>query len=140
MNKSIFKSVGVVLLAFVVNALLSIVTDFLLESIGVLPNPQKGLYETWAIILVLFYRAVYSILAGFIIGKLAPTKPMLHAIILGIIGTAITLLATISPGFTEKAPLWFGFTLAAIIIPSMLVGVKIEQNWSNKSNFNSSHQ
>jgi hypothetical protein len=44
MNKNIFKSIGVILLAFIVNALLSMLTDFLLESIGVLPNPQKGLF------------------------------------------------------------------------------------------------
>ncbi len=80
-------------------------TDFLLESIGVLPNPQKGLFETWAILLVLFYRGVYTILAGFIVGKLSPVKPLLHAVILGIVGTIITILATSSPSFADKAPL-----------------------------------
>jgi hypothetical protein len=107
MSKIIFKSIGVILLAFVVIALLSMLTDFLLESIGVLPNPQKGLFETWAILLVLFYRGVYTILAGFIVGKLSPVKPLLHAVILGIVGTIITILATSSPSFADKAPLRF---------------------------------
>lgn len=81
-----------ILLAFVVIALPSMLTDFLLESIGVLPNPQKGLFETRAVLLVLFYRGVYTILAGFIVGKLTPVKPLLHAGILGIVGTTITIL------------------------------------------------
>lgn len=128
MRNSIFKSIGVILLAFVVIALLSTLTDFLLESIGVLPNPQKGLFEKWAILLVLFYRGIYTIFAGYIVAKLAPTKPVLHAIILGIIGSLITVIAVCSPSFSGKAPLWFGFTLAAITIPCLWVGVRIKRS------------
>ncbi len=109
------------------NALLSILTDFLLESTGILPDPSKGLFETWAIIVVLFYRGVYTIFAGFIAARFAPMRPMLHAIILGIIGTAITLIAVSSPSFAGKAPLWFGYTLAAITIPCLWFGVNIQR-------------
>jgi len=132
MNKGIFKSIGVILLSFVVITLLSMLTDYLFESIGVLPNPQKGLFETWAILLVLFYRGVYTIFAGFIVAKLALNKPLLHAIILGIIVTLITVMAASSPSFAEKAPLWFGFTLAAITIPCLWLGVRINQSWNEK--------
>jgi len=119
----------VILLAFIVTGLLSTLTDFLLESIGVLPNPANGLFITWAIWMVLFYRAVYTILAGFIVAKLAPGKPMLHAMILGLIGTTITVLATNSPSLAGKAPLWYGYTLAGITIPCLWLGVKIKQSW-----------
>jgi len=129
---NILKSIGVILLAFVVNALLSVLTDFLLERIGVLPNPERGLFETWAILLCLFYRAIYSVLAGFIIAKLAPNKPMLHALILGVIGVAITLLSVSNPEFAQKSKLWFGYTLAAITIPCIWLGVKIQQSWTKK--------
>jgi hypothetical protein len=57
---------------------------------------------------------------------------MLHAIILGAIGTLITILATNSPDFADKAPLWFGYTLAASILASFWLGVKIQQNWTAK--------
>jgi hypothetical protein len=77
---------------------------------------------------------------GFIVAKFAPNKPMLHAILLGVIGTVITVAATNSPSFEDKAPLWFGYTLAAITIPSLWLGVKIQQNWSSKSNFNNRHK
>ena len=133
MKKNIFKSVGVVLLAFVGSALLSVITDFVLESIGILPDPKNGLFETWAIIIVLIYRGAYTILAGFVVGKLAPNKPMLHAIILGVIGTVITLLAISNPEFAQKSKLWFGYTLAAISIPCLWLGVKIQQSWIKES-------
>jgi nitrate/nitrite transporter NarK len=132
MKKNIFKSIGVILLAFIINALLSVVTDFLLESIGVLPAPEKGLFDTWAIILVLFYRGGYTILTGFIIAKLAPRKAMLYAIIVGIIGILITVIATNSPAFADKAPSWYGYTLAAITIPCLWLGVRIQSGWNKK--------
>lgn len=127
---NILKSIGVILLAFIVNALLSVLTDFLLEQIGVLPNPEKGLFETWAILLVLSYRAIYTVFTGFIIARLASNKPMLHALILGIIGSVITLLAVSNPEFAQKSKLWFGYTLAAITIPCLWLGVKIQQSWT----------
>jgi hypothetical protein len=63
---------------------------------------------------------------GFIISKLAPAKPTLHAIILGLIGTAITIMATTNATFANKAPLWYGYTLAAITIPCLWLGVNIQ--------------
>ena len=135
MKKNIFKSIGVIIVGFMVSALLSIVTDFLLESIGVLPDPSKGLFDTGMIILVLFYRGIYNIVSGFLVAKLAPGKPMLHAMILGAIGTILTVLATFAPSFAEKAPLWFGYTLAAITIPTLWSGVRILQSWNKNQSY-----
>ena len=132
MRQNIFKSIGVILLGFIVNALLSIITDFLLESIGVLPNPDRGLFQTWAIILVLFYRGIYMIVAGFIVARLAPAKPLLHAIVLGMIGITITIIAVSSSSFADKAPLWFGYLLAGITIPCLWLGVKIQLSWNKE--------
>ncbi|HEY0656036.1 MAG TPA: hypothetical protein VGD65_23035 [Chryseosolibacter sp.] len=121
-----FKSMGVILLGFMVNALLSIITDFLLESVGILPDPSRGLFETWAIILVLFYRSGYAILAGFVVARLAPDRAVPHVLILGVIGTVITILAVSNPAFAGKAPLWFGYTLAFLTIPMLWLGAKIQ--------------
>ena len=128
--KNVFKSIGVILLTFISITLLSIATDFLLESIGILPDPKKGLFDTWAIILVLAYRGIYTIFAGFIIAKLAPSKAILHAIILGAVGIIITILATNDPSFADKAPLWFGYTMAVITIPCLWLGVNIQLSWN----------
>ena len=130
MKNNLFKSVGVILLAFMINGLLSVVTDFILESIGVLPDPSLGLFETWAIVLVLFYRGVYTVFAGFIVAKLAPARPLMHALVLGAMGTLITLIAVNSPAFSDKAPLWFGYVLATLTIPCIWLGVEIQKNWS----------
>jgi hypothetical protein len=133
MRNNVLRSIGVLLLAFVVNGLLSVVTDFVLESIGMLPDPSKGLFETWAIFLVLFYRGVYTIFSGYLIARLAPSKPVLHAVILGVIGTVIVLLAMTNSEVAEKAPVWYGYTLAATTIPCMIFGVVISKSWRQDS-------
>lgn len=129
---NILKSIGVILLGFVINALLSVLTDFLLEKIGILPTPDKGLFETWAILLVLTYRFIYTIFTGFIVAHFAPKKPLLHVLILGLLGTAITALAFSNPQFSQKSPLWFGYVLAAFIIPCLWLGAKIQQKFRNQ--------
>ena len=132
MKTNIFKSIGIILIGFIINALLSVITDFLLEAIGVLPNPQKGLFDTWAIILVLSYRAIYTALTGFVVARLAPSQAMTHAVILAFIGTTITILAVNHPSFSDKAPMWYGYTLAIITFPFLWLGVKIQQSWREK--------
>jgi nitrate/nitrite transporter NarK len=132
MKKKLLKSIGVILLGFVITGLLSVITDFLLEATGILPDPKKGLFETSAIIVVLFYRGIYTIFAGYVVAKFAPYKPITHALILGVIGTLITVAATNNPSLSGKAPLWFGYTLAITIIPCMWLGVKIQEQWKNE--------
>ncbi len=124
-TKTIFKSIGVVLLAFMVCALLSVLTDFLLESIGLLPPPAQGLHDRGLILLVLFYRSVYAVLSGYLLARLSPSKPMVHAVVLGVAAVILTLLATTDPQLREKAPLWYTYTLAALTLPTLWLGVKI---------------
>ncbi len=132
--KNVFRSTGVVLLAFIACALLSILTDFLLESIGVLPDPSQGLHETGLIILVLVYRAIYTVFSGYLVGWLAPHKPMLHILVVGLIGIVLTLLALTDPEFSEKAPHWYVYVLAAQTLPTLWLGVKIQAAWKDQGN------
>lgn len=123
--KLIFQCIGVLLLAFIACSLLSVLTDFLLESIGILPPPSNGLHDTGLIILVLFYRGIYTIFSGYLLGWLSPVRPIILVTILGVAGTLLPLLALLDPTFSEKAPLWFVYTLSALTFPALCLGVKI---------------
>ncbi len=91
---------------------------------------SQGLFVTWQIILVLLYRGIYIVFTGFLVSKLAPHRPMMHALILACIGVVLTLLATTDPEIARKAPLWFPYTLAAITLPCTWLGVKIVLSWN----------
>jgi len=46
-------------------------------------------------LLATFYRTVFGILGAYITARLAPSRPMLHALILGAIGVAVSILGAV---------------------------------------------
>ncbi len=87
MSTSIFKSIGAVIAGFLVVAILSVVTDMILEKIGILPDATNpALTLPWMLVLALIYRSLFTMVGGYITAKLAPTKPMQHVYALMILG------------------------------------------------------
>ena len=82
----------------------------------------------------LAYRTIFAIAGSYLAARLAPTRPMLHALILGVIGFVISSLGTIAtwnagPEFERK---WYPIALVLISIPCGWLGGKILQVSSNK--------
>jgi hypothetical protein len=72
------------------------------------------------------YRVCYTVLAGGITAYLAPSRPTMHAVVLGVVGTCIGTIgamATWNLG-PEFGPKWFQIGLAATALPSCWLGVK----------------
>lgn len=66
-------------------------------------------------LLATFYHTVFGILGAYITARLAPRRPMLHALILGAIGVAVSILGAVVTW--SKGP-EFGPRLAPIGTPS----------------------
>lgn len=121
MNKNIFKSIGAIILGFLIIVILSFSVDKILEAIKFLPeNPV--LYTTNMFLLSVAYRSIISIFGGFVVGKLAPNKKMKHVLILGIIGTIIGIAGIITGWNMPGYPHWYAITLATITFPCIWVG------------------
>ena len=123
MNRSIFKSIGAILAGAITGAVLSIGTDFVLEKAGIFSTPEPGLFVWWMLSLALFYRGIYTIASGYVTATLAPNKPMRHAVILGIIGVAVTILGTIANW--DKSAAWYPIALILITLPCTWLGGKL---------------
>jgi len=94
--KNVLRSLGAVILGFVLIAALSTVSDAVLESIGAIPKgklPVHGAETT--LIGILAYRAVFSIAGCFLTAKLAPSRPLIHALILVALGITVSLLGSL---------------------------------------------
>lgn len=124
MSKNTFKSIGAVLAGFVLVVVLSIVTDMILEAAGIFPSPTEGLFITWMLVLALFYRTVYTVLAGYVTAALAPTNPKRHVMILGIIGTLAGVGGVVA-GWTLSQH-WYPIALAVLAYPSVWLGGKLK--------------
>ena len=121
---STLKSIGAVAAGFVAVFVLSVGTDALLERLGVFPNPDKGLFITWMLLLAVAYRSLYTIFGGFLTALLAPGRPMRHAIILGLIGLVFAIVGTIAN--LGKGPLWYPLSLVVVTLPTVWLGARLK--------------
>jgi hypothetical protein len=122
MNANIFKSIGAVLAGFLIIVVLSVGTDFILEAAGVLPYGHLFV-STGLIVVVLFYRAVYSLIGCYIAAKLAPHSPLKHALTLGGVGVVISTVGAIAAG--HLGPAWYAWTLVIIALPIAWLGGRL---------------
>ena len=121
MNMNVAKSIGAGLAGFVTGAALSFATDYVLERVGVLPH--GNLYvSTLLVLAVLFYPTVYNVFGWCIVARLAPNHPMRHALVLGAIGTILSIVGAIVTSNMHVGPAWYAWTLAALSMPSAWLG------------------
>lgn len=124
---SLFKSIFAVLTGFVTVFALSVGTDIMMESAGILPPPsQPEAYVPWMLALALAYRTVITIFGGWVTAKLAPTPAMKQVMILGIIGT-LGGVAGIFAGW-QYGNHWYPIALAVLAYPSVWAGGKLAKN------------
>lgn len=116
------KSVWAVVAGFLAVAVLSIVTDKILESTGVFPPATEGLFVTWMLVLALAYRSAYAVLGGYITSYLAPQNKMKHVWILSYIGLAGALIGLIGTWNMNLGPHWYPILLAVFTIPCVWLG------------------
>src|SRR5215469_8561741 len=79
MNMRILRRLGAILAGFFIVALLSVVTDALLEHAGVFPStdhPER--YTAGLYLLATGYRTLFTVLGGYVTAWLAPDRPLAH--------------------------------------------------------------
>ena len=121
--KITFKSIVAVGLGFITVAVLSIVTDSILESLGIFPSLGTGLFIPWMLVVALVYRCIYTVIGGYVTAKLAPSNPMKHVIILGIIGTFAGIGGVIF-GW-NLSPHWYPIAIVVTAFPLIYLGGKL---------------
>jgi hypothetical protein len=116
MNKNILQSIGAVLAGLLFIGVTHTAIDAILESAGVLP---KGHLNVGAglILLVIFYRAIFSFAGCYLTAKLAPRNPMTHSLILGGIGTVLSAAGAIVTADMNLGPAYYAWTLVVIALP-----------------------
>ena len=119
---NILKSIGAVLSGLIFIGISHTAVDKILEGLGIFPNPDEGLHVTWMLVVALAYRTVLSIVGCYITAALAPSRPMLHALILGFIGLVISTIAAINLIPVNLSPAWYPITLAVISVPCAWIG------------------
>jgi len=100
--------------------------DILLHAVRVFPPLGVPLDDRMSLIAT-SYRVIIGIAAGYLTAKLAPSKPMKHAMILGIIGTVLGTLGVVASWGSNLGPAWYPIALAALAIPQSWLGGKFHR-------------
>jgi hypothetical protein len=120
------RSIGAVIAGILTGAILSIGTDAVLHAIHVFPAMGQPMSDE-LFMLATAYRIVYTIAGCYIIARLAPHRPMQHALIGGVIGFVVCTVGTVvtwNKG-PEFGPHWYPVALMVTAIPCAWVGGKL---------------
>ena len=125
------RSVLAVTAGLLSNVVLSTATDFLLVAVGVFPplsefgNPAA--YTDAHLALALAYRTLFGVLGCYLTARLAPTRPLKHALTLGGIGFTIGVAGAIATWSTWTS--WYSLAIIAVTLPSAWLGARIAQRF-----------
>ena len=122
---NVLKSIAAILAGIIFIVITHTLTDLVLESIGIFPQPSEGLHVTWMLVLATVYRTVYNVGGGYVTAMLAPSRPMTHATILGSIGLAMSTVAVFVTMPMDLGPAWYPIALAVLAFPSVWLGGKL---------------
>src|SRR5882672_11609314 len=86
--RRVLRRIGAVLAGLVAIFVLSIATDVALHATGVFP-PWEVRMSDALFLLALSYRIVYGVAGCYLTARLAPDRPMLHALALGAVGVVL---------------------------------------------------
>ncbi len=126
--RSIGRSIVAVLAGMVVGVALTLGTDVVLHKIGVFPPwGQSMVGFDGALLLATLYRTVYGVLSSYITARLAPNRPMQHALVGGFIGLVVGIVGAAvtwnkGPAF---GPHWYPLALIVLALPTAWVGGKL---------------
>jgi hypothetical protein len=120
------SSIGAVLAGFVAVVILSLGTDLALRAAGILPPFDQRLPDA-LVLLATAYRTIYSIAGSYIAARLAPNRPMGHALALGVLGLIASTAGAIATwnGGPAYEPKWYPLALIALAMPGAWAGGKL---------------
>src|SRR5262245_17355379 len=131
-TRTILRSIAAVFAGLLAVILLSIGTDMVLGAIGIFPSPGEPMRDS-LLLLATICRTVYGVAGGYIAARLAPTRPMTHALILGALGLIASIAGVVATWNKEPAigHEWYPLALVVLALtPAWLGGKLLERQLS----------
>ena len=126
--RRIGRSIGALLAGMLVGIVLTIGTDIVLHATGVFPPwGQSMVGFDGALLLATAYRTVFGVVGSYIIARLAPNRPMQHALVGGVVGLVVSIVGAAvtwnkGPAF---GPHWYPLVLIVLAMPQAWTGGKL---------------
>jgi hypothetical protein len=120
------RRIGAVLARLVAVIVLSLGTDLALHAAGIFPKIGEPMADA-LFLAATAYRCVYSVLGCYIAARLAPDRPMLHAMFLGCVGLVLSAIGAVATWNAGPAfgPHWYPLALIVTALPTAWLGGKL---------------
>lgn len=126
-RRRVGRSIWAVAAGFIAVVVLSIGTDAVLHTLQVFPPPGQRMSDKLFQIATI-YRTAYAILGSYITARMAPDRPMAHALIGGIVGLILgSVGAAVTWNRAELGPHWYPLALIVTALPCAWIGGKIRE-------------
>ena len=127
-ERNVGRSVGAVIAGMVAGVALTLATDVVLHKARVFP-PWGQPVSDGPLALATAYRAVFGVAGSYVAARLAPDRPMWHAMVAGFVGFVVSIagaVVTWNRG-PEFGPHWYPVALIVIALPCAWVGGRFRE-------------
>lgn len=122
-SRLVLRRIGAVLAGLLAIFILSIGTDELLRAAGIFPRVGQSMSDS-LFLLATAYRPVYAVAGSYITARLAPDRPMRHALVLGLLGVLLSTAGAVATWNHQPSlgPHWYPLALIAQSMPCAWAG------------------
>jgi hypothetical protein len=117
------RRVGAVLAGLFAIFAVTTATDAVMHLTGVFPPVDAPPMSDALFLLALAYRVAYGIAGGWLTARLAPSRPVQHALALGAIGLALSVAGAVA--MWDAGPGWYPLAVAASALPCSYLGGRL---------------
>ena len=121
--RRVLRRTGAVLAGLLAVIILSIGTDVVLHATGVSPPLGQAMADA-LFLLGTAYRTIYAVAGSYITARLAPDRPIKHALVLGVLGLVVSIVGAVATWNRGPAfgPHWYPLALVATAMPCAWAG------------------
>jgi len=121
-QRRLARSVGAVLAGLVAIFAVTTATDVVLHLAGLYPPPRRRASDG-AFLVATAYRVVYGVAGSWLTARLAPDRPMRHALALGAIGVVLSTAGAVA--MWDAGPAWYSLAVIAMALPCAWAGARL---------------
>src|SRR5262245_3458027 len=123
--RRVLRSIGAIAAGLVAIFAVTTATDLVMHATGVFPPVGAPPMSSGLFLLAFAYRFVFDVAGCYLTARLAPHRPMWHALVLGSIGLVLSIAGAIAMG--EAGPAWYPLGLAASALPCAWLGGRLHR-------------
>jgi hypothetical protein len=117
------RRVGAVLAGLVAIFAVTTAIDAVMHATGVFPPFDAPPMAGGLFLLAFAYRLIFGVAGSYLTARLAPDRPVQHAMVLGTIGLALSIAGAVA--FWGAGPAWYPIAVAASALPCAWIGGRL---------------